>query len=72
MPRFGGRWVYNILRTRIVEQLALADAQGELKGITKIHIAVRPAAAPTEGGEPEIAGLAGRLVEGDTMTVLVS
>ncbi len=71
-PRFGARWVYNILRNRIVEQLALADAQGELKGIAKIHIAIRPAAALTEGGEPEIAGLAGRLVEGDTMTVLVS
>ena len=71
-PRFGTRWVYNILRNRIVEQLALADAQGVLKGIAKIHIAIRPAAALTEGAEPAIAGLAGRLGEGDTMTVLVS
>ena len=71
-PRFGARWVYNILRNRIVEQLALADAQGELKGIMKIHIAIRPAPAPAEGAEPEIAGLASRVVEGDTMTVLVS
>jgi ATP-dependent Clp protease ATP-binding subunit ClpA len=70
-PRFGARWVYNILRNRIVEQLALADAQGELKGVTKIHIVKRPVAAQKEG-EPEIAGLASRMVEGDTMTVLVS
>jgi ATP-dependent Clp protease ATP-binding subunit ClpA len=70
-PRFGGRWAYNILRTRIVEQLALADAQGELNGVTKIHVVKRPAVAQKEG-EPESAGLASRLVEGDTMTVLVS
>ncbi len=70
-PRFGARWVYNILRNRIVEQLALADAQGELKGIAKIHIVIRPVVMPKEG-EPEIAGLASRMVEGDTMTVLVS
>jgi len=70
-PRFGARWVYNILRNRIVEQLALADAQGELKGVTKIHVVKRPTVVRKEG-EPEIAGLASRLVEGDTMTVLVS
>lgn len=70
-PRFGARWVYNILRNRIVEQLALADAQGELRGVGRIHVAIRPAGAPA-GGEPEIAGLAGRIVEGDTMTVFVS
>jgi ATP-dependent Clp protease ATP-binding subunit ClpA len=70
-PRFGARWVYNILRNRIVEQLALADAQGELKGVTKIHIVKRQEVERKEG-EAEIAGLASRMVEGDTMTVLVS
>jgi ATP-dependent Clp protease ATP-binding subunit ClpA len=70
-PRFGARWVYNILRNRIVEQLALADTQGELRGITRIIIALRPVSAVKEG-EPEIAGFASRVVEGETLTILVS
>jgi len=70
-PRFGARWVYNILRNRIVEQLALADTQGELRGITKIIVALRTV-TDVEKGVPEIAGFAGRVVEGETMTILVS
>jgi len=69
-PRFGARWVVSILRNRIVEQLALADAQGELKGVRRIRL-VR-----AEGGQPDvdekIAGLAARRRDGETMTVLVS
>lgn len=66
-PRFGARWVFNILRNRIVEQLALADAQGELAGIARIHLVKRPAGQPGD-----IAGLAERQREGDTLTILVS
>jgi hypothetical protein len=51
-PRFRARWVYNILRDRIAEQLALADAQGELKGVTEIHVVKRPVFVQKEG-EPE-------------------
>ncbi len=69
-PRFGARWVFNILRNRVTEQLALADAQGELEGVTRIHLAMRPTA--TGAGEAEIAGLAARRRDGATMTVLVS
>lgn len=69
-PRFGARWVFNILRNRIVEQLALADAQGELLGVTQIRLVLRPETTPDGGGE--IGGLAGRRREGDTMTVLVT
>ncbi len=75
-PRFAARWAYNILRNRVVEQLALADAQGELKEkgvakVTRIHIVKGPVVVPKEG-EPELAGLASRKVEGDTLMVLVS
>jgi ATP-dependent Clp protease ATP-binding subunit ClpA len=68
-PRFGARWVFNILRNRIVEQLALADAQGELEGVTRIHLVLRPEVV-ADGGQ--IGGMAGRRREGDTMTVLVT
>jgi ATP-dependent Clp protease ATP-binding subunit ClpA len=70
-PRFGARFVYNILRNRIVEQLALADAQGELRGVTRIRIVRRPPTVP-ESAETEIAGLASRVVDGEQMTILVS
>jgi ATP-dependent Clp protease ATP-binding subunit ClpA len=99
-PRFGARWVYNILRNRIEEQLALADAQGELREVPdqpevpdeeespghpavkghpavpghpevkRIHIVLAPEVAPAEG-EQKIAGLASRVVVGDTLTVFV-
>jgi ATPases with chaperone activity, ATP-binding subunit len=69
-PRFGARWVFNILRNRIVEQLALADAQGELQGVTRIRLVLRPEVAPD--GTRQIGGLAGRRREDDTMTVLVT
>jgi ATP-dependent Clp protease ATP-binding subunit ClpA len=69
-PRFGARWVFNILRNRIVEQLALADAQGELQGVTRIRLVLRPDVAPD--GARQIGGLAGRRREDDTMTVLVA
>jgi ATP-dependent Clp protease ATP-binding subunit ClpA len=69
-PRFGARWVFNILRNRIVEQLALADAQGELEGVTRIHLVLRPDAGQDDARQ--IAGLAGRRREDDTLTVLVA
>jgi len=68
-PRFGARWVFNILRNRIVEQLALADAQGELEGVTRIRLVLRPEVVG-DGGQ--IGGMAGRRREGETMTVLVT
>jgi len=52
VPRFRARWVYNILRDRIAEQLALADAQGELKGGIEIHVVKHPVLVQKEG-EPE-------------------
>jgi len=39
-PQFGVRHLTTILGNRVVEQLALADAQGELEGIETIQIAL--------------------------------
>jgi ATP-dependent Clp protease ATP-binding subunit ClpA len=55
-PRFGVRHLVVILRNRVVEQLSVADAQGELKGVQTIRLELlRPAAA---AGEEDLAGLA--------------
>ena len=64
-PRFGVRQLTTILRHRIVEQLAIAEVQGELKGVTRIRLEVLPS-------EAEVAGLAARKVEGETLTVYVA
>ena len=53
VPRFGGRWAYNILRTRIVEQLALAEAQGELKEVQDVPAV---AAQLADGDQPAVDG----------------
>jgi ATP-dependent Clp protease ATP-binding subunit ClpA len=64
-PRFGVRQLTTILRHRIVEQLAIAEVQGELKGVTKIRLDRLP------GGE-SVGGLAARKVEGETITIYVA
>jgi ATP-dependent Clp protease ATP-binding subunit ClpC len=75
-PRFGARWVFDILRNRIGEQLNLAAAQGELDEIegigrvTRILLTKRPDDEVSEK-DTVIAGLAGRRREGDTITVFV-
>jgi ATP-dependent Clp protease ATP-binding subunit ClpC len=70
-PRFGARWVFNILRNRILEQLALADAQGELNGVTRIRLVRGPDAAKGPG-QGQIAGLAARRREGKALSIIVS
>jgi len=64
-PRFGVRQLTTILRHRIVEQLAIAEVQGELKDVTRIRLEKMP-------GEDTVVGLAARKVEGDTVTVFVA
>jgi ATP-dependent Clp protease ATP-binding subunit ClpA len=66
-PRFGVRQLTTILRHRIVEQLAIAEVQGELSGVTRIRLEKLPT---TDEGEPA-AGLAARRRDGDTMIVYV-
>jgi ATP-dependent Clp protease ATP-binding subunit ClpA len=67
-PRFGVRQLTTILRHRIVEQLAIAEVQDELNGVTSIRLEKMPT---TEEGEP-VAGLAARKREGETMVIYVA
>ncbi len=62
-PRFGVRHLTTILRHRIIEQLQIADAQGELAGVTTICLAIAP--------DAEVGALGGRQRDGEVMTVLI-
>lgn len=66
-PRFGVRHLTTILRNRIVEQLSLAEAQGELLGVKKILLKV-----PATGGQSadrDMSGFATRSREGDSLEI---
>ncbi len=65
-PRFGIRHLTNILRHRIVEQLAIAEVQGELEGVLRIRLEKLP------DGDETVAGLAARKVDGETLTIYVT
>jgi ATP-dependent Clp protease ATP-binding subunit ClpA len=62
-PRFGVRHLTTILRHRILEQLAIADAQGELAGVTAIRLAIAEDAA--------VGALGGRRRDDEVMTILI-
>jgi len=62
-PRFGVRHLTTILRHRIIEQLQIADAQGELAGVTTIRLVIAQ--------DAEIGALASRQRDGDVMTVFI-
>ena len=66
-PRFGVRFLSTILRHRIVEQLGIADAQGELKGVKGIRLEVTK--ADEKQPVTSLAGLATRRLEGDTLII---
>jgi ATP-dependent Clp protease ATP-binding subunit ClpA len=63
-PRFGVRHLTGILRNRIVEQLAIAEVQGELAEVTTIRLVI-----DETGG---IGDLATRRRDGDTMTIAIA
>jgi len=60
-PRFGVRTLTSILRHRIVEQLAIADVQGEMRGIEMVRLEL------AEG--EEVGSLATRRIDGTTMVI---
>jgi ATP-dependent Clp protease ATP-binding subunit ClpA len=66
-PRFGVRHLTTILRNRIEEQLSVADAQGELKGVTKIYLEVLDTMDEEEARR--FAGVAERELQGDTLII---
>jgi ATP-dependent Clp protease ATP-binding subunit ClpA len=66
-PRFGVRHLTTILRHRIEEHLAIADAQGELRGVRRIRL------VPVgEQPSPERAGLATRTRSDDTLIITLA
>ncbi|NNG15793.1 MAG: ATP-dependent Clp protease ATP-binding subunit [Gemmatimonadales bacterium] len=69
-PRFGVRHLVAILRNRIVEQLSVAEAQGELKGIKTIRLEV----LETDGADDkqDLAGLAARERRKETLVIKVA
>ncbi len=66
-PRFGVRHLSTILRNRIEEQLSVADAQGELKGVTKIYLKVL--STTDEDEAHRFAGVAERELQADTLVI---
>jgi ATP-dependent Clp protease ATP-binding subunit ClpA len=66
-PRFGVRHLLSILRNRIVEQLSVADAQGELKGLTRIKLDLMNTDSKLEARD--VTGLATRQRDGDTLLI---
>jgi len=79
-PRVGARFAFTILQQRVEEQLALAEIEGQLDGVTRIDLRLLPAAAEPgaassevpSGGPTEEIGRARRRREGDTLVVFVA
>jgi ATP-dependent Clp protease ATP-binding subunit ClpA len=65
-PRFGVRYLTAILRNRILEQLGMAEATGELDAVSRIRLC--PGDAPDE----YLAGASSRRVDGDTLHITIS
>lgn len=68
-PQFGVRHLSTILRNRITEQLSVAEAQGELKGVKKIRLEVMDAGAGQIG--TGVAGQAIREKKGNTLIIRI-
>ncbi len=64
-PRFGVRFLTAILRNRIVEQLGMAEAAGQLEKVKNIRLR-------SSHVQPEAAGVATRTVEGDTLYINIA
>lgn len=65
-PRFGVRHLTTILRHRISEQLSVAEAQGELQGVTRVHLRLL---GPEGGGSGALPGAATRERHDDTLFI---
>jgi ATP-dependent Clp protease ATP-binding subunit ClpA len=69
-PRFGVRHLTTILRHRIREQLSIADAQGELKGIRKIRLRVMEVEGLPK--DCDLTGLAKRERQDETLIIYLA
>ncbi len=73
-PRVGARYAFKILQERIEEQLALAEIERDLEGVTRIDLrllSTGPATGPEGAGQEEI-GRALRVREGDVLVIYVA
>jgi ATP-dependent Clp protease ATP-binding subunit ClpA len=68
-PRFGVRHLLAMIRNRIVEQLSVADAQGELRNVKKIRLEVAP--ETPHAPRRKAPGTARRRKDGETLIVTV-
>ncbi len=66
-PRFGIRHLTAILLNRISEQLSVAEAQGELKGVVEIRLQVMPLDEAAKGRD--LAGLTRHERDGETLII---
>ncbi len=66
-PRFGVRHLAVILKNRVIEQLNLADAQGELRGVTAVEL--QPMQSSNLGDVRKGIGYATRRIEGDRLII---
>jgi ATP-dependent Clp protease ATP-binding subunit ClpC len=66
-PRFGARALSSILRSRVSEQLSIAEAQGEMKGVRTIHLRVMD--LERRGDLAGMCALASREVDGPRLVV---
>jgi len=66
-PRFGVRHLVSILRNRVIEQLSVADAQGELRDVQTIRLEILKGEIPEE--LRELAGLAKRTRDNNTLVI---
>ena len=64
---FGARNVSGIMRNRVLEQVVVADIQGEMDGVKTIRLEVLKAGASGGAGEPE--GLTRRTRDKDTLVI---
>ena len=69
-PQFGARHAHAMLRNRISEQLGVAEAQGELREVTTIHL--KKLAVPEAADPASMMGAVTRQREGETLVIHVT
>ncbi|NQT17811.1 MAG: hypothetical protein HQ582_33965, partial [Planctomycetes bacterium] len=69
-PRFGVRYLTTMLRNRIHEQLSVAETQGELEGVSLIHLV--KLALPKGADLATLTGTVSRERKGDTLIIHVT
>lgn len=69
-PRFGVRYLLTALRHRLIEQLGVAEAQGDLRGVKVIRLQVM--AIPEPAAPLGLSGLSAYERHGDTLVIYLA